>query len=187
MIKSIIGMKTRVWFSADAPCTDTACLQTRPIPQEKLIKQLLEDFGQAWFDGAKPVVDSRFNDGCDHLPLWIILAWKQMVVLIKEREKWAMSYQWLEKQRNQGKQGGETQRVVDEAIMALSTLPWKVEMKYCHQNANTLCLSTILGNGWLLDDHINMMMEEYSQEVESNMAMKTTIIITPLALAGKIW
>jgi hypothetical protein len=112
MTKSVIGMKTNVWFSADAPHTDTECLRTRPIPQETFIGQLLDDFGQAWLDGAKSVVDPRFNDGCDRLPLWTILAWKRMAVLIKEREKWAMSYQWLEKQRSRGKEGGETQRVV---------------------------------------------------------------------------
>jgi len=70
--------------------------------------------------------------------------------------------------------------------MALSTLPWKVEMKHCHRNTDTLCLSTLLGNGWLSDDHINMMMEEFSQEVESNPAMKATIIIASLGLAGEI-
>ena len=185
-MKSITGTKTKVWFSADAPHTDTECLRTRPVPQEKLIQQLLNNFGQAWLDGAKSVVDPRFNNGCNRLPLWTILAWKRMVVLIKEQEKWSMSYQWLEKQRSQGKQGSETRRVVDEAIMALSTLPWKVEMKHCHRNTDTLCLSTLLGNGWLSDDHINMMMEEFSQEVESNPAMKATIIIASLGLAGEI-
>ena len=44
----------------------------------------------------------------------------------------------------------------------------------------------LLGNWWLSDDHINMMMEELSQEVENNAAMKTTVIIAPLAFAGEI-
>ena len=57
-----------------------------------------------------------------------------------------------------------------------STLAWKAEMKYCHRNTNTLCLSTLLGNGWLSDDHINMMMEELSQEAQNNAAMKTTAL-----------
>ena len=66
----ITGAKTKAWFSSEAPVTDTECLQTRPIPQEKILDQLLKDFGQAWFDGTKSVVDPRFNDGCDRLPLW---------------------------------------------------------------------------------------------------------------------
>ena len=49
-----------------------------------------------------------------------------------------------------------------------------------------MCFSTLLGNGWLLDDHINMMMEELSQEAENNTAMKTTVIIVSLTFAGKI-
>ena len=52
------------------PVTDTECLRTQPVPQEKVLDQLLKDFGQAWFDGAKSVVDPRFNDGHDRLPLW---------------------------------------------------------------------------------------------------------------------
>ena len=59
-----------------------------------------------------------------------------MVVLIKEQEEWAMSYQWLEKQRDQGKKGGETWKMVDEAITAFDVLAWKAEMKYCCQNTN---------------------------------------------------
>ena len=174
IMKSVTGTKTKVWFSTDAPITNTECLRTRPVPQEKVVDQLLNDFGQAWLDGAKSVVDPRFNDGHDRLPLWTLLAWKRMVVLIKEQEKWATSYRWLEKQRGQGKHGGETRKVVDEAFAALSTLAWKAEMKYCHRNTNTLCHSTLLGNGWLSDDHINMMMEELSQEAQNNAAMKTT-------------
>ena len=35
-MKSITGTKTKVWFSAGAPRTDTECLRTRPVPQEKV-------------------------------------------------------------------------------------------------------------------------------------------------------
>ena len=76
--------------------------------------------------------------------------------------------------------------ITSHLVRHLGTLPWKVEMKYCRRNTDTLCLSTILGNGWLSDDHINMMMEEYSQEAESNAEVKARIIIAPLALAGEI-
>ena len=54
-----------------------------------------------------------------------------MVVLIKEQGEWETSYKWLKKQRGQGEHGGETQKVVDKAIAALSSLAWKAEMKYC--------------------------------------------------------
>ena len=73
IMQSITGTKTNIWFSTDAPITDTKCLQIQPVPQEKVLNQLLNNFGQAWLDGAKSVVDPRFNDGHDRLPLWTIL------------------------------------------------------------------------------------------------------------------
>ena len=57
IMNNVTGTKTKVWFSADAPITNTECLRTRSVPQEKVIDKLLNDFGKTWIDGAKSVVD----------------------------------------------------------------------------------------------------------------------------------
>ncbi|PPQ73525.1 hypothetical protein CVT25_012435 [Psilocybe cyanescens] len=71
----IISSKTSTWFSADKPTTNNI-LVSRPVPSPDFINNLKAAYGQAWLDGAQSIVDQCFNDGTDHLPLWIISFWK---------------------------------------------------------------------------------------------------------------
>ena len=77
MSSELISIKTALWFNSELlniPMDSTLLRQSIPSPD--FIKQLEDASGQAWFDGAKSVVDQWFNDGMDHLPLWIISYWE---------------------------------------------------------------------------------------------------------------
>jgi hypothetical protein len=75
----LISSKTAVWFNPETQNipVDSALLSWS-IPSPEFIKQLEDALGQAWFDGVKSVVDQRFNDGRDCLPLWIISYWREV-------------------------------------------------------------------------------------------------------------
>jgi hypothetical protein len=58
--------KPQTWFSHDKPSTvDITVLKSRPIPPKDFLDKLEKDIGQAWFDGAKSVIDMRFNNSVD--------------------------------------------------------------------------------------------------------------------------
>jgi len=177
-------MKISTWFSKDTPTTDPECLRMRHVPPKRVLTQLLSAFGQEWLDGAKSIVDPRFNDGRDRLPLWTIRFWKKMADVISERDKWAKSYQWLEKQR--GTKHEETKVAVEEVLQALGTIHWRKKLKYCRGTVDTRCLTTLLGNGWLSDNHINMMMEEHSHAVEEDASLKDQVIVAPVEFSEEI-
>jgi hypothetical protein len=182
---SIPLMKISIWFSKDTPTTDPECLRMRHIPPESVLIQLLSVFGQEWLDGAKSIVDPRFNDGQDRLPLWTIRFWKKMADVINDRDKWAKGYQWLEKQRG-AKHDEETNVVVEEALQTLGTIHWRKKLKYCRGTVDTRCLTTLLGNRWLSDDHINIMMEEHSHAVEEDPSLKDRVIVASLKFSEEI-
>lgn len=75
----IITTKLQLWFSTSEPTTNPDCLFTRAIPSPQFLKRLEEAFGQAWFDGAKSIVDPRFNKSRDRLPLWTLGFWPGFV------------------------------------------------------------------------------------------------------------
>jgi len=94
----IISTKTSAWFSTDSPTTNTNVLLSRPVPAPEFIKNLETVYSQAWLDGAKSVVDQRFNDGADRLPLWSISFWKEVIWCHEAQALWKTSMLWLERE-----------------------------------------------------------------------------------------
>ena len=97
----IINTWPQTWFSSDLPCTNTTVLMSRPVPPKSFLDKLEKKFVQAWFDGAKSVVDPRFNNSTEHLPLWVITFWKRMAGVIKIQETWQKIFPWLDKEERQ--------------------------------------------------------------------------------------
>lgn len=85
---SMIMMKTSVWFSKDQPTTEPECMWKCTIVPESFLHCLECDFGQAWLDGAQSIVDPRFNEGRDRLPLWMLGFWRKMVGIIQDQDQW---------------------------------------------------------------------------------------------------
>ena len=65
----------------------------RMVPSLATLDQLEGAFGQQWFDGAKSIHDPRYNQGRDHLPLWVLMLWRTLHNLIKRQQNWREAYQ----------------------------------------------------------------------------------------------
>jgi hypothetical protein len=93
----IITTTTKTWFSKDIPNLDTTTFFTRPIPVKTFLDSLASSFGQAWLDGSQSIVDQRYNDGRDRLPLWALAFWQKMAEIVEKQVLWKRSYRWLDK------------------------------------------------------------------------------------------
>lgn len=183
----LLVMKPAMWFSHNAPATDPTCLLTRPIPNANFLKSLENVIAQqAWFDGSKSIADPRYNDGRDRLPLWSITFWRSMSVIVSRQSAWKRSYLWLEQQRDSKTHNEETKSEVEQAINILSSLRWDSRLLYLRGTVTTVLLPVLLGRDWLSDDHVNIMMEELTKDVNKDEALKDKIVIAPLGLANEL-
>lgn len=55
------------------------------MPEVRLLANLEKHLPQMWTDGMQSIVDPRYNDGCDCLPLGVIKYWARMKVVIGEK------------------------------------------------------------------------------------------------------
>jgi hypothetical protein len=159
----IIASRASLWFSTDKPTTDVSVLQTRAVPPTDFIKMLEEAGGQAWLDGANSVVDHRYNNGTDRLPLWTVSFWKEIAGLHNLQAGWKRAVSWL--QREMVRQAdAQSKEVIVNATKLLDSLPWKTSTSYGHGMTDTFLLSWFLGTAWLSDEHIDIMMKELDAE-----------------------
>ncbi len=141
----------------------------------EFIQSLEVAAGQAWLDGAKSVVDQRYNNATDRLPLWTISFWKEMAAVHKLQTRWTRGMSWLQQQKTKH----QDKKILDltaEAVKILDSLPWNAPMPYGHGGGNTCLLSWFLETEWLSDEHIDMMMEDLAMEMPPTMN-KTQIAI----------
>ncbi|KAF8167513.1 hypothetical protein B0H34DRAFT_854442 [Crassisporium funariophilum] len=160
----IISNKVGMWFSKDAPnILNAQTVIDRSVPSPVFLNRLKEAAGQAWLDGAKSIIDWRFNDGADRLPLWIITFWKEVKRLTKIQSAWNQSLKWLLLAETRKRQDGKPalpSDLIQKARKSLQSLRWNATMAYCRRTTLTSQLSHFLGTFWLSNDHINMMVEE---------------------------
>ena len=158
----LISSKAAVWFNAEPPNTPMYnSLLRRSIPSPEFLKQIDNAFGQAWFDGAKSVVDQRFNDGKDRLPLWIISYWKEVARCHALCSLWKTSISWLNQEQSRGKTSPD---LIQQVHQSLRKISWNGQMSYCRGVLYTPDLARFLGTAWLSDNHINMMIEELTKD-----------------------
>ena len=169
----LISIKTDLWFSIDPPKTlvDNAIL-SRWIPSLEFLSQLEKSFGQAWFNGAKSVVDPRFNEGRDRLPLWIITYWREIAWCKELQSIWVASMSWLDREESKGKTSLE---LIQNVRQLLGELSWNEKMSYCRGTTSTPELARFLGTAWLSDNHIDMMIEELVNVLEFDPKSKAKI------------
>jgi hypothetical protein len=182
----IITVKPQARFSNDTPTTDIELLMERPIPPQKFLLKLEGAMGQAWFDGAKSVLDTRFNNSQDHLPLWVISFWKTVVDIVAKQNWWKKCLKWLNNE--EGKTTDLlTIQAVGEAKRLLASIGWRQTLPYSQKTVTTIELTSLLSIAWLSDDHINMMVEELSiQLAASDPDLAKRVIIAPLAFSAKL-
>ncbi|KAJ6600108.1 hypothetical protein B0H10DRAFT_2196455 [Mycena sp. CBHHK59/15] len=117
--------ESRLWFSDDAPTTDIGVLKdrTRSIPPQAVLDLLGRKAGQAWLNGAKSVIDPRYNEGADRFPLWVLTYWMEMACTVGHQSNWKRSIAWLENEHKKCKEE-HTRAAIEEARATLKTLGW---------------------------------------------------------------
>ena len=177
-----ITTKTDKWFSNDAPQEDYTTFLSRPTPSKEFLGVLEKVIGQSWLDGMKSIVDPRFNDGGDRLPLWTITFWKDVVALNEKQKLWKQSVKWLDLEEGKARKTKNSKviELVEEVRHFLDRLPWDAKMKYCNAQTLTLQLSRFLGTFWLSDDHIQMMIEELDYDLSTQPQLLRTIALAPV-------
>ncbi|KAJ7207198.1 hypothetical protein GGX14DRAFT_366525 [Mycena pura] len=81
------------WFSKDPP---TNLLQNqfrnlllaRSVPSSKILGDLEAIYMQQILDGVQSIVDPRYNNGRDRLPLWLLGSWRKIHSIWETRGKW---------------------------------------------------------------------------------------------------
>ena len=164
----IILTKPDTWFSKNTPSIDIQVLLSQPVPSGEFVKRLDIAYRQAWLDGARSISDHRFNDGTDHLPLWVIPLWQKVVTTKDMQLTWGKALTWLDleerrQKREEGRIGVQKAREILQ-----STVGWNKKMKYCSGMTTTYHLSRFLGTLWLSDDHISMMVEELNCDLDAS-------------------
>lgn len=133
--------------------------------------------GQSWLDGMKSIMDPRFNDGGDQLPLWTITFWKDVVALNEKQKLWKQSVKWLDLE--EGKARKTKNSKVIELVEEVHHF-WDAKMKYCKAQTLTSQLSQFLGTFWLSNDHIQMMIEELDYDLSTQPQLLRTIALAPV-------
>ncbi|KAG6916064.1 hypothetical protein DXG01_008589 [Tephrocybe rancida] len=181
----ILSVKVKKWFSHDEPSTDVHLLLNRPIPSKMFLTDLADNFGQAWFNGAKSIIDPRYNGGTDRFPLWTLSFWNALGALVEKQEKWKRGDQWINDEFQQTK-NPLTKKSLLDAKQTLATMGWNVPLSFSKGMVTTMDLALLLGSGWLTDEHISMITADLSNEVASDPVLKDKIIIAPLSFARDI-
>ncbi|KAJ6582739.1 hypothetical protein B0H10DRAFT_2235205, partial [Mycena sp. CBHHK59/15] len=180
---AFVFSKPEVWFSADAPTTDVACLLHRSIPSQEFLAKLTNKVGQAWFDSSRSIVDPRFNDGRDRLQLWALTFWKAMARVAQDQIMWRRSRDWMQRELAKKNISDDDCQALTTTSSLLDVLGWDTKIHGAWTNFN---LATILSWDWLSDDHIDMMMADLSARVEADPHLAAKVIIAPLAFSQAV-
>jgi hypothetical protein len=121
----------------------------------------------------------------DQLPLWVITFWKTMTDVVEKQKIWQRSSQWLDHEQTRT-QDKETIQAISRARDMLMHLGWNIQLPHSRKTQTTIRLTTFLSTAWLSDEHIDMMMEELSNEVASDHELSNKVIIAPLAFSAKL-
>ena len=124
---SIITLKAELWFSNDTPDKNFAYLTSRPFPPATVLDALSKAFGQAWLNGARSLIDPRYNDGHDRLPLWSISLWREMSNVVSAQSRWRKGEQWLVDESKTT----ASAKVMASARELLPALPWNRDAGDC--------------------------------------------------------
>ncbi|KIL56229.1 hypothetical protein M378DRAFT_182024 [Amanita muscaria Koide BX008] len=180
-----IPVKVKDCFSKQLPRINVRdTLTSRPIPSQKTLRQLEDAVGQAWFDGAKSIMDWRFDDG-DKLGFWVLRYWCQMADVIKKQEQWRRSFRYLDIQKTKSHKSVMADILADVENIVYN-MAWNSWVSGLRGNACTSQLSSFIGNAWMSSDHIDMMIETlYLCLVNANTT--EMIVIAPLVFSTNIW
>ena len=178
--RALVAVKARHCFSNDRPDDNFAYLTSRPVPSSETLRELGKEFGQAWLDGAQSIVDPRYNDGRDRLPLWSLAWWQKMTTMVRSQSQWKQGEKWLTAESKTM----ESTKVMSEARDLLAVLPWNEDAGW---STTTLEFSRLLGTHWVSDTLMDMMMEHLAHRAQcQNSPENKSILIGTVLLSQSI-
>ncbi|TFY61180.1 hypothetical protein EVJ58_g4673 [Rhodofomes roseus] len=176
---TLIGQDAAASFSILPPTEDLPAIATRPLPPSKHLGNLHSAFGQAWFDGARSVVDWRYKDS--RLPLYTLTYWMEMEIAADKQAQWRRSEEWL------GRWGERVNiKATDEARDALQTLGWNSDYRALDAASSVAVLALLVSDEWLNDDIIDMFMSYFGRQARLDSSLRRSVVVAPLAFSHAI-
>jgi hypothetical protein len=146
------------FFDNEAPTTyDISLISKIPTPHPTVVTELARVCKAAITSGSSSV-------SCPHaalaptnrLPLWILTYWTEVISLRAARAPWVRAEESLQK-RNRGWK--KSKSLIDEAYLALSTLPWSGNIQGFSNEEPISTLARYATHEWLTDVHENQMLD----------------------------
>ncbi|KAF7972553.1 hypothetical protein HWV62_17764 [Athelia sp. TMB] len=180
---AFITTKPQTWFSNDLPASNLDFLADRAIPNKDFLKKLKRLASQAWLDGAQSLVDPRYNDGVNRLPLWGLSYWIEMSEIADAKESWAKCERWLSVASNTPRQSEAASQAFANASAFLPGLGWRAAVQGLDNQQTTLEFTKLLGEDWLSSGLIQMMIDHLSARVNADPTLAASTIIGGPSLA----
>jgi hypothetical protein len=172
--------KLDTWFSKDEPNTDLGELMNpgRVIPSKKFLIQLEDAFGQAWFHGAKSIVDWLNNGSQDRLPFAAIQLWHSLHTILVSHIAWKNAYKYIQNIERLPCINYELKLLGQEVLKAFDILGWKQSLPRIDKPYYfSLDLISLLSESeWLKDNTINIILEEISYRHQKLFPLKAQVI-----------
>ena len=151
----LVTTKANAAFSQLPPNENATALENRPIPNAEYLKDLEASFGQAWFDGARSIVDSRNKNS--RFPLWALTYWKQMSEVISKKGEWKRAEAWL---TTHSRPSAGTVGAADEVSLRemMQCIGWGGRVHAFAISTPVDTFLRLLSDEWYEDDLINMLL-----------------------------
>ncbi|KAG1739662.1 hypothetical protein EDB19DRAFT_1978044 [Suillus lakei] len=128
------------------------------VPPLHIVTKLLDQFGQAWFDGQSSVIHPSAPS--THLPFWTLSYWKEVSHALKAHIAWLSTHDWVLDRLDRDEHvtnhsAEEAGRAIDEVLDVLGCLPWDVELRGLGASVglHTSELRPLLSNT-MIDGHV---------------------------------
>ncbi|KAH7904197.1 hypothetical protein BJ138DRAFT_1107029, partial [Hygrophoropsis aurantiaca] len=163
----------------DPPDQNYTYLKTRSIPSDDFLSKLYATSGQAWLDGAQSIIDPRYNEGRDRLPLWSVNLWRRLSLTIRAQSTWRNCDNWL---ANSARTAASTLTMASARDL-FAALPWDADMG---GNCTTLEFTRFLGTAWISDELEDMMMTHLIERARRGLTATISVLVGGVAISEAV-
>ncbi len=170
---AMVVTPTTFEFSHELPIDNLGSCSTRPIPSRQYLEKLESNFGQAWFDGKKSIVDNRYK--ASRLPVQALSVWKEMAIVSRKRNTWREAEEFLTSRERKQLYSG----AVSEALQLFHDLHWGGFVQVLGANAPLETLTILLSEEWLVSEVVDMLCTHLQSRVRRNRDLAHTTVVAP--------
>jgi hypothetical protein len=154
--------RSSLWFSPDPPnCGEDTVRFIASIPPLDFVRQLENDFSQAWLNGTCSIVDH--TDPSRRLPLWTPAFFREVITLHAAKEQWKESRSWLPQ--------------AEEHL--LDFVSWNSVWSPGAPDGQ-LDWTRLVSNEWLSGGIIDEMMRDINTRISEDPMLASTTFVAPL-------